>query len=43
MRINGVWTYLFNELFNKTKQLINLLKNPTLIKDDFEDDLNKMG
>ena len=39
----GLVVITFDELFNKTKQLINLLENPTVVEDDFEDGLGKMG
>ena len=39
----GLVVITFDELFNKTKQLINLLENPSVVEDEFEDYLGKMG
>ena len=35
----GLVVVTFDELFDKTRQLINLLENPTVIKNEFDDDL----
>lgn len=38
-QIPGLSVITFDELFNKTRQLISLLENPNAIEDEFDDDL----
>ena len=35
----GLLVITFDELFNKTRQLINLLENPIVVEDEFDDNI----
>ena len=38
-QIPGVLVITFDELFSKTRQLINLLENPVVVEDEFDDNI----
>ena len=38
-QIPGLLVITFDELFNKTRQLINLLENPIVVENEFDDDI----
>lgn len=38
-QFSGLLVITFDELFNKTRQLINLLENPIVVEDEFDDNI----